>query len=123
MLLIHETKVLKIYEVELGFQPRGHKEIEGDGRTPEGRYYIDRRNPSSTFHLSLGLSYPNAADRAKAKKLGQDPGGDIFIHGGPVLWWERSKPDWTAGCISISNTHMETVYSMVALGTPIDVLP
>lgn len=123
MWLMHEKKVLKKFEVDLGFDPRGHKEIEGDGRTPEGRYYIDRRNPNSAFHLSLGLSYPNDADRLKAKKMSKSPGGDIFIHGGPVLLGDRSKPDWTAGCISVTNKEMELIYAMVGIGTPIDVLP
>ncbi len=123
MWLLHETKVLKKYDVDLGFAPRGHKEIEGDGRTPEGSYFINRRNPNSAFHLSLGMSYPNAKDIAHAKAMGKDPGGEIFIHGGPVLFGDRSKPDWTAGCISVTNKEMETVYAMVQDGTQIDVLP
>ena len=61
----------------------GHKYDEGDGRTPEGTYLIDRRNPNSKFHLSIGISYPNAVDRAQASRSGKSPGGDIFIHGQP----------------------------------------
>ena len=123
MWLMNEAKVLKKYDVDLGFAPRGHKEVEGDGRTPEGSYFIDRRNPNSAFHLSLGMSYPNAKDIARAKAMGKDPGGEIFIHGGPVLFGDRSKPDWTAGCISVTNKEMETIYAMVKNGTQIDVLP
>jgi len=123
MWLMNEAKVLKQYDVDLGFAPRGHKEIEGDGRTPEGSYFINRRNPNSAFHLSLGMSYPNAKDIARAKAMGKDPGGEIFIHGGPVLFGDRSKPDWTAGCISVTNKEMETIYAMVKEGTQIDVLP
>ena len=123
MWLMNQKKVLKKYEVDLGFTPRGHKEIEGDGRTPEGSYFINRRNPNSAFHLSLGISYPNAKDIAYARALGKSPGGEIFIHGGPVLFGDRSKPDWTAGCISVTKKEMEMVYAMVKNGTQIDVLP
>lgn len=123
MWLMNETKVLEYYEVDLGFTPRGHKEIEGDGRTPEGNYFINRRNPNSAFHLSLGISYPNRKDIAHAKAMGKAPGGEIFIHGGPVLFGDRSKPDWTAGCISVTNKEIEVIYAMVKNGTHIAVLP
>ena len=81
MYLFHHDKVLKDYEIDLGFSPIGDKYYEGDGKTPEGTYIIDRRNPTSKFHLSIGISYPNAQDRAEAAALGKPPGGDIFIHG------------------------------------------
>ena len=123
MWLISGKKVLKKYDVDLGFTPRGHKKIEGDGRTPEGSYFINRRNPNSAFHLSLGMSYPNAKDIAYAKSIGKPPGGEIFIHGGPTLRGDRNKPDWTAGCISVSNKEIEMIYAMVKNGTQIDVLP
>ncbi len=118
MHLMHGTKVLKSYKIDLGFAPEGHKQVEGDGRTPEGLYYIDRRNPNSDFHLSLGISYPNRADRARAQKLGKSPGGDIFIHGrgNPV---QRLIRDWTWGCIAVTNEEMEEIYAMVRVGTPI----
>jgi len=122
MYLLHHDKVLEDYKIRLGFAPIGHKEIEGDGRTPEGRYYINRRNPNSRFHLSLGISYPNAADRAKARALGKSPGGDIFIHGQehPL---KRDKGDWTWGCISVTNKQIEDVYAMVRDGTPVALNP
>ena len=120
--LMSEKTVLKKYDVELGFTPLGHKQIEGDGKTPEGSYLIDRRNPNSNYHLSIGLSYPNAKDTAKAKALGEKPGGEIFIYGGPTLPGDIDKPDWTAGCISVSNEEMEEIYAMVKNGTQIDLL-
>lgn len=123
MWLIHKTQALKVYDVDLGFSPEGHKEFEGDGRTPEGWYAIDRRNPNSRYHLSLGISYPNADDVAHARAQGKSPGGDIFIHGGPRLFSDRNKPDWTAGCISVTNRQMETIYAMVEDGTPILIKP
>jgi len=118
MFLLHHRKVLKRYRVDLGFAPEGHKRFEGDGRTPEGDYLIDRRNPNSSFHLSLGISYPNEADIAFAELHGKSPGGDIFIHGEPNAIAVLS-PDWTAGCISVQNREMEDVYAMVRSGTPI----
>lgn len=122
MYLFHNDKVLKSYEIDLGFAPEGDKRVEGDGKTPEGYYTIDRRNPNSKFHLSLGISYPNAQDRAEARALGKSPGGDIFIHGKPRpgRW---NKEDWTLGCIALPNDEMEDVYAMVRTGTPIKINP
>jgi len=123
MYLMHNDEVLKAYKVDLGQAPVGHKAEQGDGKTPEGRYFINRRNPNSEYHLSLGLNYPNEADIALARKMGKNPGGDIFIHGGPKLWRDRNKTDWTWGCISVSNKEIEVIYSMVRDGTPIDIFP
>lgn len=123
MYLLHHDRVLEDYDFELGFAPRGHKFQEGDGRTPEGTYLIDRRNPNSKFHLSIGISYPNALDRAQAKARGVSPGGDIFIHGLPNGFRGRKGPDWTAGCIAVTNREMEWIYAMVKDGTPITIYP
>ena len=122
MYLIHEEKVLKAYDVGLGFAPVGDKKVEGDGRTPEGTYLIDRRNPNSQFHLSIGVSYPNMADRAEARELGKSPGGDIFIHGRPKKYRDGRR-DWTAGCIAVTDREMERIYAMVRDGTPITITP
>ncbi len=122
MYLMNNDKVLKKYRIDLGFAPKGHKAFEGDGRTPEGDYLIDRRNPNSQFYLSIGISYPNAADIAAAKAMGKSPGGDIFIHGGRRKT-DPQGPDWTAGCISVSNREMEDIYAMVKDGTPISIYP
>jgi len=117
MLLLNNSEVLETYDFELGFQPVGHKRVEGDGKTPEGLYFIDRKNPNSSFHLSLGISYPNAEDRAAAHAIGHSPGGDIFIHGTPSKY--RRDRDWTWGCIAVTNREVEKIYSMVNIGTPI----
>lgn len=122
MRLYHGNRILKTYRVGLGFGPKGHKEFEGDGKTPEGRYTIDRRNPNSSFYLSLGISYPNERDRAFALAQGKSPGGDIFIHGEPNRVGPKG-PDWTAGCISVSNKEMRRIYAMVQDGTVIDIFP
>ena len=127
MYLLNNDEILRSYRVDLGFAPSGHKRVEGDGRTPEGTYVIDRRNPQSNFHLSLGISYPNARDRANARAMGKSPGGDIFIHGQPNKSRDRKRAarveDWTAGCIAVKNEEMEEIYAMVRTGTVIALRP
>jgi murein L,D-transpeptidase YafK len=123
MYLMHHDTALKVYDIDLGFQPDGPKAVEGDGKTPEGDFYIDRRNPNSDFHLSLGISYPQPHHRAAARELGKSAGGDIFIHGGPRRGVDRNGPDWTAGCIAVTNREMEDIYAMVRVGTPISIYP
>ena len=122
MYLFSGEKVLRRYRIGLGFSPKGDKKFEGDGKTPEGKYYIDRKNPNSQYYLSLGISYPNESDKKEAAKLGKLPGGDIFIHGRDKSpkWWKR---DWTFGCIAIRNHEMDEIYSVVDIGTPIFILP
>jgi len=120
MYLLHHKKPIKMYQIDLGFEPIGDKKISGDGKTPEGHYLIDRRNPNSRFHLSLGIDYPRPKDIAEARALGRDPGGDIFIHG-QGNFVSRLRPDWTWGCIAVTNDEMEEIYAMVRTGTPISI--
>ncbi len=122
MYLLNNQTVLGAYQIDLGFAPRGDKQIEGDGKTPEGSYVIDRKNPESLYHLSLGISYPNEQDIAEAKALGEDPGGDIFIHGASGTLGQRGT-DWTFGCIAVSDEEIENIYAMVNEGTQVDLLP
>ena len=121
MYLMHAEQVLQAYDMSLGAAPEGHKRVEGDGRTPEGRYLVDKRNPNSRYHLSLGIDYPRPRDVAAARALGLSPGGDIFIHGTPRAF-VRTK-DWTQGCVAVTNAEMERVYAMVGDGTPVDIFP
>ena len=121
MYLMHNKRVLKEYDIALGFAPVGHKAFEGDGKTPEGTYRISHRNPKSQYHLSLGVDYPNNVDRAYASSQGKPPGGDIFIHGGPNN--KIYQKDWTAGCIAVTDKEIEKIYSMVNPGTVIRILP
>jgi murein L,D-transpeptidase YafK len=123
--LLRDGDVIRRYPVSLGFAPEGDKFREGDGKTPEGRYTIDYRNPNSRFHLSLHISYPDASDKAEAAARGDDPGGEIFIHGGPkgvpdALW--RGE-DWTLGCVSVTNDQITEIWSLVPDGTPIEITP
>ena len=121
--LLNGREVVRSYPVDLGFTPDGHKTVEGDGRTPEGLYWINRRNPNSEYHLSLGISYPNATDVAQARARGVSPGGDIFIHGQKTPFQRGRTDDWTWGCIAVKNREIEQIYSMVRLGTPITIDP
>ena len=121
MLLLSGEAVVRSYRVALGRDPLGHKQQEGDGRTPEGRYTIDRRNPKSKYHLSLHISYPNGADRELAAVAGVSPGGDIMIHG--IKPGVPHPEDWTQGCIAVTNAEMEEVWELVADGTPVEINP
>ncbi len=121
MFLMHDSKVLRSFDIQLGGNPVGIKHFEGDGMTPEGSYSISQRNPKSTYHLSLRISYPNDADRAYAKAAGEEPGGDIFIHGQPG--WVKVEGDWTVGCIAVTDKEIEEIYAMVNPGTPIHIFP
>lgn len=117
--------IVRSYEIALGSAPEGDKQQEGDGKTPEGRYVIEGRNPSSAFHLSLKISYPDAADRAAAAVHGVSPGGDIFIHGAPNWWLLPGQPpgDWTRGCIAVTKEEIEEIWRLVPDGTPIEIGP
>ncbi len=121
MYLLHDNTILEQFDVSLGKTPVGPKQFEGDGKTPEGAYYISHKNPKSQYHLSLGVSYPNPAQVAFARANGKPPGGDIFIHGGPPR--PVSVRDWTAGCIAVTDKEIELIYSMVKPGTVIHILP
>lgn len=110
--------------IALGDAPQGHKQFEGDERTPEGHYRIAGSNPESAYHLSLRISYPDARDRAFAEAQGRSPGGDIFIHGQPNgMPLTRLPGDWTDGCIALSNAEMEALWEAVPDGTPIEIRP
>lgn len=122
MYLLHNNEVLKEYKIGLGGIPVGDKKYEGDLKTPEGAYFIDRRNPRSSYYLSLGISYPNDQDQAEAAAMGKKPGGDIFIHGRDGKNKGRGK-DWTAGCIAVKDREIEEIYAMVEIGTPIFIKP
>jgi murein L,D-transpeptidase YafK len=121
--VFEKGKLLKTYDVSLGFSPEGDKKWEGDGKTPEGLYHINDKNPNSHFHRNLGVSYPNENDLAEANVLGKSAGKDIKIHGLGTLRAPLGKLhlwiDWTAGCIAVTNAEIEELYNAVAVGTPI----
>ena len=124
LIAYRQGRPIKAYRgLQFGDAPVGHKRFEGDERTPEGIYTIDRRNPRSSFHLSLGISYPNAQDRAFAAQYGRSAGGEIFIHGQPTGRPGRMRGDWTDGCIALTNREIEELWQIVPNGTPIEIRP
>jgi murein L,D-transpeptidase YafK len=127
MLLLWEGKVFRRYSIGLGQSPLGPKQRQGDSKTPEGLYTISGRNPASAYHLALRISYPNEADIERARQAGDDPGGDIMIHGLPNGEAESTKharmSDWTMGCIAVTDEEMEEIWRLVPDGTPIEINP
>jgi murein L,D-transpeptidase YafK len=125
--LICEGRVFASFPIALGGAPEGHKQQEGDQRTPEGQYRIDWRNEKSGYHLSLHVSYPEAADIARAEAAGKEPGGMIMIHGqrNYVGWlaFLTQRFDWTDGCIAVTNADMDIIWNSVPNGTPIEITP
>lgn len=128
MQMLKNGNIIQEYYIALGFSPIGDKYREGDGRTPEGVYKIDARNPNSKFTKSIRISYPSQADIARAKGMGDDPGGDIMIHGLPTGITDEARlqhpaKDWTEGCIAVNNDEMEEIWQMVDDGTTIVIMP
>lgn len=128
VLHVYSSKeLLKTYSIALGKSPQGNKEKEGDKRTPEGSYFINDKNPNSSFYKNLGISYPNVNEQNRAKAKGLNPGGDIKIHGikkeyGFIRKFHRIS-DWTNGCIAVTNEEMDELYVHVPIGTPIVIKP
>ena len=125
--LLRGGEIFRSFKIALGIRPVGDKKREGDFRTPEGRYLLDRRNPNSEFFLSIQVSYPNAADRRESSALGVPPGGAIMIHGQPNVptrseFYYRTQ-DWTNGCIAVSNSDMIDIWLMTGENTPIEIRP
>lgn len=117
-------QIARYTDIRFGSAPNGHKRFEGDEKAPEGIYAINGRNPLSSFHRSLRISYPNDADQDYAKARGKSPGGDIFIHGQPNgSRLERKSHDWTDGCIAVSNAEIEQIWKMVPDGIAITIQP
>jgi murein L,D-transpeptidase YafK len=127
--LMRKGRVMRTYRVSLGIAPVGHKEHRGDNRTPEGRYVLDWRNPSSRFRKAIHISYPNLDDRMRAEARGRDPGGMIMIHGEPRSPGDRALrelvrgEDWTQGCIAVSDLAIDEIWRWTRNGTPIEILP
>jgi murein L,D-transpeptidase YafK len=123
--LLSGDKVVGTYAIAIGSGGLAPKQQEGDHKTPEGLYKIDRRKANSSFHRALHISYPNDADRERARKLGVNPGGDIMIHGlMNGLGWLGSlhrKLDWTDGCIAVTDDEINEIWVLVPDGTPVEI--
>jgi len=124
--LMRDGTPLKSFHVALGPKPRGHKQYEGDQRTPEGRYLLEFKKADSFYYKAIRISYPNAYDAAQARASGRSPGGNIMIHGFPA---KGEKPEvaqtfnWTNGCIAVTNAEMDEIWESVEAGTPIEIQP
>jgi murein L,D-transpeptidase YafK len=127
MTLLSHGVPIKVYQVALGSGGLDPKQRQGDNKTPEGKYILDAKNPNSRFHLAFHISYPNAADKSRAKAQGVAPGGDIMIHGVEkkyeYLAAFQSAYDWTEGCIALSNSQIDEFARLVSIGTPIEIKP
>lgn len=127
MSVFHKKTKLKTYKIALGFSPIGHKEQEGDGKTPEGIYFVSNKYPNSQFYLPLQVSYPNAHDQKNARKKGVSAGGQIMIHGlGKTFSWlgkSHVNNDWTLGCVAVTNEEIKEIYDATATGTKIEIRP
>ncbi|NPD86388.1 L,D-transpeptidase family protein [Lentimicrobium sp. L6] len=125
--LISNNQIIKSYKISLGRVPKGHKEYEGDKKTPEGLYIINDKNPNSGYHKNLGISYPNEHDKKYAESIGKSPGGLIKIHGirNGFGWIGRFHLifDWTLGCIAMIDQEIDEFYENVNIGTPIEIKP
>jgi murein L,D-transpeptidase YafK len=127
MTLLWRGTPVRMYSIALGGAPVGKKQCQGDQKTPEGIYSITGRNPWSSYHRSLRVSYPNAEDVANARRLRCDPGGDIMIHGlpngGRFSEEAHASRDWTLGCIAVTNAEIEEVWKAVPNGTAVEIRP
>ena len=125
--LLRDSIPIRNYRIALGHAPEGPKTCQGDCRTPEGSYVVDRRNKYSLYHWALHISYPNEADRIAARKHKCSPGGDICIHGLPngYGWIGKSHTlhDWTIGCIAVTDKEIEEIWSLVPNGTAVEIRP
>lgn len=125
--VISQGETIRQYRVSLGRYPVGHKQQQGDQRTPEGVYTIDWRHESPQFNLSMHVDYPNLKDRMAAWDRGVDPGGMIMIHGTPINdefpEWFYKGLDWTDGCIALQNSDMKELWDLVPDGTLVDIRP
>lgn len=127
MYILSKGETVKEYSISLGANPKGHKEQEGDKRTPEGKYFLDYKKSDSSFYKAIHISYPNKKDKLRAKEKGVSPGGLIMIHGQKNgmgdLWWLSKNFNWTNGCIAVSNSEMDEIWKLVNVGTPIEIQP
>ncbi len=123
--LLKEGAVIAEYSVSFGANPKGHKQQEGDERTPEGSYVLDYKKEDSEFYRAIHISYPNEEDRKSATERGVDPGGAIMIHGQRNwLGWLSfitQRFNWTDGCIAVTNVEMDEIWDSVPVNTPIEI--
>lgn len=127
LFLMKKGEVIKAYHVVFGANHKGHKQKEGDERTPEGKYILDYKKENSSFYKAIHISYPNKRDKENAKKLKVNPGGFIMIHGQKnnfgFLSFIMQRFNWTDGCIAVSNSQMDEIWEAIDIKTPIEIKP
>jgi len=127
LMLLSGGQVVREFRIALGGNPAGHKQQEGDQRTPEGSYILDYKKSDSAFYKAIHISYPNEHDIAAAKQRGVRPGGQIMIHGQKKragrFAFLAEFVDWTKGCIALKNEEMDVLWNLIAEGTKIEILP
>ena len=127
MYLMKNRKPFRVYTVALGANPIGHKQRQGDERTPEGKYILDYKRSDSAFYKAIHISYPNKQDKIRAKRAGVNSGGFIMIHGqkNGLGWLSFITQlfNWTDGCIAVKNNEMDEIWESVEVGTPIVIKP
>lgn len=127
MYLEREGKIIREFHIALGRHPKGHKQQEGDGRTPEGRYILDTKKADSAFYKSIHISYPNEFDISSAAERGVSPGGAIMIHGQKNGYGKLARvtqrSNWTNGCIAVTDNEMDEIWASIDPGTPIEIRP
>lgn len=125
--LMRNEKIIGAFKAAFGANPKGHKQQEGDERTPEGEYILDYKKSDSAFYKAIHISYPDQEDKKRAKRAGVNPGGLIMIHGqkNGFGWfaWITQNFNWTDGCIAVSNSAMDEIWEAVSIGTPIEIKP
>ena len=125
--LYSDGYMVRTYRVALGKQPAGDKVKRGDGRTPEGLFHVDYKNPQSKYHMALHISYPDAVHARRAAALGVSPGGDIMIHGLPAAYANLGEAqadyDWTEGCVAVTDAEIEEIWRAVPPGSPVEIKP
>ena len=123
ILVYEKGKILEKFPISLGFAPIGTKVKKGDGKTPEGLYYIEQKLQNSSFYLALKISNPNPWDIRRALNLNLHPGGQIMLHGVPNSGYDSKyhnyQNDWTEGCIALSNKEILYLWKNTSVGTPI----
>ncbi len=121
--LYESGKKITSFDISLGFDPIGHKSRQGDGKTPEGLYMIEEKISNSSFYLALKISYPNKWDARSSISIGENPGGQIMIHGLPngrnEAEIDHGEEDWTNGCIAVRNEEILYIWENILVGTPI----
>jgi hypothetical protein len=138
------AELLRAYPADVSHNPEGDKVRRAQlgerdhYRIPEGTYFVTRRNPNSQYYRSFMLNYPNAkdaaqglerglisraqyqaivaaAERFESPPMGTALGGAIAIHG----QGSGRRRAWTRGCVALRDIHMDALWDIIQVGTPV----